>query len=47
MAGPLSVEDILAKQKAEKEAAAKVRLLLFGTNVHSLAWIALTRSQSS
>lgn len=24
MAGPLSVEDILAKQKAEKEAAAKV-----------------------
>lgn len=24
MAGPLSVEDMLAKQKAEKEAAAKV-----------------------
>jgi hypothetical protein len=27
MAGPLSVEDILAKQKAEKEAAARVSLL--------------------
>jgi hypothetical protein len=25
MAGPVSVEDILAKQKAEKEAASKVR----------------------
>jgi hypothetical protein len=27
MAGPLSIEDILAKQKADKEAAAKVLLL--------------------
>lgn len=29
MAGPLSVEDILAKQKADREAAAKVRPLCF------------------
>lgn len=40
MTGPLSVEDVLAKQKAEKEAAAKV----CSVSCHSFTTAANVRS---